>query len=291
MRTWPALDVGRLTSAASDGSDLLQAALADYEVAAIAEPSLDTWQVFFDNAHERDRAATALSLQFPGLSFGAIDVADDDWVARSQADLRAVRVGNIVVAPPWDLPATGTLSLDPSGAFRPPPTGAPLVITIRPSMGFGTAHHATTRLCLAALQRLDLQGRTAVDVGTGSGVLAIAARRLGAASVVGIDDDPDALHSAQENLGLNSDVDVALRETDARSTGLDAFDLVVANLTGALLVAAAPSLCHLTTRGGHLILSGLLEDEEADVVAAFTGCVVHNRSQEGEWLCLVLQRP
>ena len=276
MRNWPALEVGRLTHAAPDASELLQAALVDYKVAAIAESTPDTWHIFFDGVGERDRAANELARQFFDLSIAPIDVPDDDWVSKSQADLRAVHVGNIVVAPPWDVPASD---------------GSPIVIVIRPSMGFGTAHHATTRLCLAALQRLDPRGRQVIDVGTGSGVLAIAASRLGATTVVGIDDDPDALQAAEDNLTLNRDSKVNLRAGDARAIGLLGFDLVMANLTGTLLATASVQLRGLTKPGGFLVLSGLLEDEEAMVRAAYADCPVHNRSQEGEWLCITFQRP
>jgi ribosomal protein L11 methyltransferase len=203
VRTWPAIEVGRLKPAAKDAPDLLQAALVDYRIAAIDESAAELWRVFFSNNAERDRAAANLTRQFPDLTLTPLDVPDEDWVARSQAGLRAIRVGNIIVAPPWDIPHTGKLKLDPSADNNTAGLRRPVVIVIKPSMGFGTGHHATTRLCLAALQRIDLHGKSAVDVGTGSGVLAIAASRLGAAPVVGIDDDANAMQAAEENLTLN----------------------------------------------------------------------------------------
>jgi ribosomal protein L11 methyltransferase len=289
VRHWPALEVGRLAHLAQDGPDLFQAALSDYPLAAVVECTPDMWQVFFAHASERDRAAIALARQFPDLSVECIEVPDQDWVARSQADLRAVRVGRLIVAPPWDVPERDPLPDGAGSEFAP--AAEPIVIVIRPSMGFGTAHHATTRLCLAALQRLDVRGRAVVDVGTGSGVLAIAASRLGASPVVGVDDDPDALQAADENLSLNHGAAVTLRQIDARATGLGTFDLVMANLTGGLLVTAAPSLRSLVRSGGSLVLSGLLADEETAVLAAYADCLVHNRSQEGEWLCVSLLQP
>ena len=141
--------------------------------------------MFFSTDAERDRAAANLTRQFPDLSLRPLDVPDEDWVARSQAELRAIRVGNIIVAPPWDVPHTAKLKLDLSPEPGVADLKRPVVIVIKPSMGFGTGHHATTRLCLAALQGSRLQGKSAVDVGTGSGVLAIAASRLGAAPVIG----------------------------------------------------------------------------------------------------------
>ena len=291
MRTWPALEVGRLKPAADNGPDLLQAALVDYRIAAIDESATDLWRVFFSNDAERDRAAVNLTRQFPDLSLRPLDVPDEDWVARSQADLRAVRVGNIIVAPPWDVPHTGKLKLDHSADFGAIGLRRPVVIVIKPSMGFGTGHHATTRLCLAALQRIPLHGKSAVDVGTGSGVLAIAASRLGAAPVIGIDDDQNALQAAEENLTVNRGAHVTLTTADLRSASPGTFDLVTANLTGALLIEAAGRLRALATPGARLILSGFLRHEEAGVMAAYSGCAVATRAEEEEWVCVSVQRP
>jgi ribosomal protein L11 methyltransferase len=290
VRTWPALEVSRLKPA-NQGADLLQAALADYRIAAIDESTADLWRVFFSTNAERDRAAANLTKQFPELSLRPLDVPDEDWVAKSQADLRSVRVGNIIVAPPWDIPHTGRLQLDLTPEFAAAGLRRPVVLVIKPSMGFGTGHHATTRLCLGALQRVQLEGKSAVDVGTGSGVLAIAASRLGATPVVGIDDDENALHAAEENLTLNRGADVTLKPADLRTATPGTFDLVTANLTGALLTEGAARLRALAKPGGCLILSGFLRHEEPHVMAAFEGCTLTNRSEEEGWVCVSVRRP
>lgn len=266
VRSWPALDIHPV-------SELLQAALVDYDASAVDERSADDWRVFFTSPSERDRAAAALRVEFPDATIESIDVPDEDWAARSQASLRAVRVGNIVVAPPWDVPA------------------GPVVIIIQPSMGFGTGHHATTRLCIDALQRLNIGGRTVLDVGTGSGVLAIAASLLGASRSVGIDDDADAITAARENLELNPQAEATLLVADLRATDVGSADVVIANLTGGLLVSAARALQDLVARGGSLVLSGLMAVEETDVLAAFPAWSVDYRSEEDEWLCVVISPP
>jgi ribosomal protein L11 methyltransferase len=247
--------------------EFLEAALTDYDVTAINE-SEEAWRIFFHTTQERDRAAAGLRAEFTNLSVEPVDVPDEDWAARSQASLRAIQIGHVIVAPPWD---------------------APVTIVVQPSMGFGTGHHATTRLCLAALQQLDVHGKTVIDVGTGSGVLAMAASLLGAANVIGIDDDEDAIGAARENLGLNPRARVTLQVGDLRQAEAANADLVLANLTGALLVAAADRLKHLTDSGGRLILSGFLAREERDVLHAFAPLAVEHRGQEEEWVCVTLR--
>lgn len=264
MRTWPALEV-------RVGSDpeLLHAALTDFDVSAIDDNAPDTWRVFFHTADERDRAARALI----DYAAAAVDVPDEDWAARSQANLTAVTVGNLVIAPPWD-------------AGRSTRT----TVVIQPSMGFGTGHHATTRLCVAALQRVDVRGRSVLDVGTGSGVLAIAASLLGAAPVVALDDDPDAVQAARENVTLNPGASVDVRVQDLRSGALPPFDLVLANLTGGLLIQSAARLRELTAPGGHLILSGFMLHEENDVLITFPKWGRESFTED-EWGCALLQAP
>jgi ribosomal protein L11 methyltransferase len=157
-------------------------------------------------------------------------------------------------------------------------------------MGFGTGHHATTRLTLKALQELPLQGKTALDIGCGSGVLAIAAVVLGARSALGIDVDPDALKNARENVELNRLGDrVRFDEGDFREMSIRA-DIVMANLTGGLLARSAETLCGTVAPEGFLIVSGFMEAEQALVVPELERDLrLQAVTQEDEWLCAIFQ--
>jgi ribosomal protein L11 methyltransferase len=256
----PALDL-RFAPGPGAGAlqDFLYAELDAFEPIAIQEhESGDGWRVFFRAGADRDAARAALVSEFGAalLELSPIEVDDDDWARRSQSGIKAVRVGRIVVAPPWDVP------------------DGDIVIIIDPSMGFGTGHHETTRLCLRLLQDIDLKDRRAIDVGTGSGVLAIAAWRLGAREAVAIDNDPDALANARENIARNGGGDaIVVLERDLSDLSLTPADVVMANLTGAVLQRYAAALAALVAPHGHLIVSGFSPSELSDVVAAFR--IVH----------------
>jgi ribosomal protein L11 methyltransferase len=165
-------------------------------------------------------------------------------------------------------------------------------VVIDPAMGFGSGHHATTRLCLTALQRLDLGGCRVLDVGTGSGVLALAAVRLGAAGALAIDVDGDALENARGNAMLNGIPSaVAFRRADFRDeTGLAA-DVVLANLTGAMITEGAADLARAVAPGGALILSGITVEERDTVYRAFEcGFKMDWSAEEDGWCGALLRK-
>jgi ribosomal protein L11 methyltransferase len=261
------------------------AELDDFQPTAIQEPD-DTSRLraFFTSAESRDGAARALAESFgTHLYVESLSVEDDDWAARSQAQLTAITIGRIIVAPPWD-----AQRLHDSQGLHDSKT---LLVVIQPSMGFGTGHHATTRLTLKALQEVPLDNRTVLDIGCGSGVLAIAAVKLGARSAVGIDIDPDALGNAQENAQLNQMGDrVRYEEGDFRDMSLNA-DVVMANLTGGLLERSAGPLSAIVAPGGCLIVSGFMDGEKAAVVTALENFLtLRITTQEEEWMCAVFVR-
>lgn len=268
MRTYPALIV-RPRAPQSDFVELLIAVLDDFSPVALDE--IDggaAARAFFESTAARDGARAAVAAAFAGARVDAADIPDENWAERSQASLTRIRAGRLTIAPPWDIPGDATDT-----------------IVILPSMGFGTGHHATTRLCLLALQDAQPAGKSVLDVGTGSGVLALAAATLGAARATGIDNDQDAVDNARENMALNA------LDADFRCEGLEAFsggpfDLVLANLTGAVLVRHAARLSALRAPGGRLIVSGLREEEEQDVSEAF-GRAPQARTAEDGWSCLV----
>jgi ribosomal protein L11 methyltransferase len=280
-KSYPAVDV------AGASSDLLLAFVDDFAPTAIEERDEAT-RIFFATDAERDRAFTAIVSRFDVTS---IDIPDEDWARRSQENLQPITVGRITVAPPWAASRAPVPAPQPLPSPQSPATShQPLVITIEPSMGFGTGHHATTRLCLAALQAIDLTGAVALDVGTGSGVLAIAADRLGAARAYGIDCDADAIRSARENLTRNPQAArVTFDVGDLTTAALPPADVVTANLTGALLVRSASTLAAAVAPGGSLIVSGLLAHERADVVAAYAPTPVVWEREEDGWVALTFR--
>jgi ribosomal protein L11 methyltransferase len=257
-KAWPALTI-HVPSCDPQLQELVLAELDDFQPTAIQEPD-DTspLRAFFTSTDSRDAAARE-----------SISVADEDWAARSQAQLQAITIGRLVVAPPWDMGSDALLT-----------------IIVKPSMGFGTGHHATTRLALKALQELSLENQTMLDIGCGSGVLAIAAVLLGARSAVGVEIDPDALDNARENAGLNNMGDrVRFEEGDFREMSLRA-TVVTANLTGALLERSAAKLADLVAPGGFLIVSGFMESEKATVMPALDQVMtLQGIAEEDEWVC------
>jgi len=233
------------------------------------------WRVFFPSAETRDRAARALGAAHPQLRLTSTAVPDEDWAARSQESLTAVTAGRFIVAPPWDVPVA-----------TPPGT---TVIIIEPSMGFGTGHHPTTRLCLRLLSAIDVRDRRVVDIGTGSGVLAMAAALDHASDVVGLDVDQDAIDAARASAALNALPPVVRFEVgDFRTSPPPPADVVMANLTGGMLRTTAAMLMGLKRPGGTLVVSGFDEAEEAAVRAAFAPLRQVARLEEATWVAVRL---
>jgi ribosomal protein L11 methyltransferase len=264
---WPAVDVTHRGE-----PDLTLAIVDDFTPTAV-EPRDNALRIFFQTATARDAACAVLSAA--RYRAAPVDVDDEDWARRSQEDLKPIIVGLLTIVPSGSsrtchpAPSTSHPALGTAPGTRHP---APATIVIQPSIGFGTGHHATTRICLRALQAVDVVDRLVLDVGTGSGVLAIAAVRLGAARAVGIDHDADAIQAANENLTLNEHVEaVEFQSADLSAAHLPAADVVTANLTGAVLIRSAARLLDLVRPGGTLIVSGLLEEERDDVVDRFAG--------------------
>jgi ribosomal protein L11 methyltransferase len=190
--------------------------------------------------------------RFPRVELTARPIYEQDWAVNWREFFGVVETGGrIVVVPTW-------VDHEPRPGQR--------VIRLDPGRAFGTGHHETTRLCLRALERHVRPGASVLDVGTGSGILAIAAALLGAGHVLAVDIDPTAVEVARENCSANG-VEVVLR-AGALESRPGQFDVVVANISAPANIALAPLFGASVRPDGILILSGLLEENVAEVSAA-----------------------
>lgn len=212
-------------------------------------------------------------------------VAEEDWAEAWKAHFKAHKVtSRLVIRPPWEDYA---------------PAAGEIVVTIYPGMAFGTGRHATTLLCLRALEEVweqDLPETPSpwqvLDVGTGTGILALAAARLGA-GVLAIDVDPEAVAAALENVRLNALEDRILVESTLLQTIRHQFVLILANLTTLDLLHLADSLTGRLLSGGALIISGFLEKDRPELEACFLGLGLREAGyfSQDDWGALILRRP
>lgn len=200
---------------------------------------------------------------------------ETDWSTKWRQDFKPMAFGRLYVVPTW---------------LEPPPE-AELVLRLDPGMAFGTGTHETTALCLERIVER-ARARRVLDVGTGSGILALGALRAGAASAVGTDNDPEALVVARENAELNG-LEGELVLSDRDPDRLGGFELVVANILRDPLIELAPKIAAAVLPGGYLLLSGLLVHQLDDVARAYLslGCFTERRdSHRGEWGLIELRR-
>jgi len=206
-------------------------------------------------------------------------VAEEDWETSWRRGLTAVEIGSrLVIKPSW---------------VEYPNPGKRHVVTINPKMAFGTGGHETTRLCLEILESMDLRELSVLDAGCGSGILSIAAVKLGARCAIGFDNDPYALANAIENVKANRVHEmVTVYRAELATVMPGRFDLVFANMISGALLPNLGRFRGFLTPGGLAVFSGLLREEEAEFLKnlARTGFHVTDVRSLGEWIAVMCER-
>ena len=279
------LEAGALSTSIEDAD-----AGTQYERAQFGEPGAElvpSWQnsqlsALFNDENDVGAILTACATE-AGFAvcpeFTLKEIAEQNWVALTQAQFEPIRISDKL----WIVPS-----------WHEAPDPLAIVLKLDPGMAFGTGSHPTTRLCLQWLEQKIIPGQpeiapktSVLDYGCGSGILAIAAAKLGATDVLGLDIDPQALIAATDNAVRN---ELSIRFQDAGVPIDQRFDYVVANILSNPLKALAPALCAHVRPGGFLALSGILSEQAEDLIDAYSPFITLEiaDSQEG-WVCLAGQ--
>ena len=250
------------------------------------DPEQDCDAILADVRRELERLRA-----FTDIGEGTIEVsetADEDWRNNWKKYFKPFRVDDILVAPTWE-------QIPPDDADR-------LVLRIDPGTAFGTGMHETTQLCIRALKKYVKPGMNVLDAGTGSGILAIAALKLGARHAVGTDLDPCTIDAVADNKAANG-----IRDEDFRliignliddqktrdAVGTDCYDIVTANILADVLVPMTPAIVPAMKKGAVYITSGILDGQQDKVIRACEeqGLEVTGTDRQGEWVSVTAVKP
>lgn len=239
---------------------------AHSRVIALFEPDADVAALLAE-------ASSSLGLG-PITDFSVDALEEQNWVQLTQAQFDPIRVSeHLWIVPSW----------------HDAPDPAAINLVLDPGMAFGTGSHPTTRLCLEWLERNVDEGDSLLDYGCGSGILAIAAARLGAGEVSGVDIDPQAVVAAKANAERNA---VVARFVDSADMLVGEYDLVVANILSNPLRVLAPAICAHVRSGGRLALSGILSEQAEEIIGVYAPWLALWVADEREgWVCLTGVKP
>lgn len=252
-----------------------------YDPDVVETPYLDV-NVFYSQAPS-EQSLLALQAQFPEVKLEVFNEENKDWLAEWKKGFKPF----LFSTPFWVVPA-----------WCEPPPEAPkdpkYIIFVEPGMAFGTGTHETTRLA-ASLIIAELSKKPAgslIDVGTGTGILALIAHREGVKRVIGIDNDPEACRTGRENLERNHESEIEIPDAGIEDIK-ESFDIVVANIIDGVLTLLSQDLNRVLKPGGRMILSGVLMDRESEFYENFTlktGLKLIKKISEGEWSAALLEK-
>jgi ribosomal protein L11 methyltransferase len=274
---------------AADKADAISDQLSDFGANAVTfrdggddpiiEPSASTPRIWAKTIviglFDSETDISPLLAELNNYDITIIDIPDEDWVRRSLDSFKPMKFGKkLWVCPSWQAPP------DPNA----------INLTLDPGLAFGTGSHPTTSLCLEWLEENIPSEQQVIDYGCGSGILGIAALKLGAKKVFAVDNDPQALESATQNSqqnGFHPTVFTTFLPEDLPTTDIKA-DLVIANILAAPLIELAPKLASLTILGGKILLSGILYDQVESINNAYKNWyIMQHPISKGEWVSLV----
>ena len=232
-------------------------------------------KIYIDVLAELDILRQNSPFELGSLETSIIIVDDEDWVNVWKKYYKPIHINNIVIVPKW-------LKYDAKQGES--------VVYLDPGMAFGTGEHESTRLCLTLFSELDVKGKKVLDIGTGSGILGIAASVCGADHVYMSDIDAIAVNAANQNAKLNKLGDVNIVCDDLVANLTTTGDIVFANITADILIMLSKQIGKLVNSGGSMILSGIIKARYDEVLAAYlkAGFVVDKSMVLGEWCGLRL---